>query len=167
MGAGVVAIYAGACCVAAGAVCLAVYLWRSWRADAAPRRRLVWQALGMLALFLGNFAVAGGAVFGAIMIEARYTVSITNQSNVPLESAQVAGGGARAAFGDVLPGATVKRSFWIEHDGELILTGIHGTEKVDATVDEYVTNNRGGDKVVVLEMNGTVSTRDRHPRNPD
>ncbi len=121
----------------------------------------------MLALYLANFAVAGGAVFGAIMIETRYTVSITNHSDLPLESAQVAGGGVRLAFGDVPPGAAVKRSFWIEHDGILILTGIHGTEKVEATVDEYVTNNLGADKVVVLEANGTVSTRDRHPRNPD
>ena len=167
MAAGVVLIYAGVCCIAVGAVCLAVYLWRSWRAGAAPRRRIAWQALGVLALYLVNFVAAGGAVFGAIMIETRYTVSITNHSSVALESAQVAGGGVCAEFGNILPGATVKRSFWIENDGELVLTGTHGTRKVDATVDGYVTSNFGADLAVVLKTDGTVSTTDKRRRDPD
>ena len=91
MGAGMITIYAGIGCVAVGVACLAVYLWRSWRAEAARRRRLAWQAVGMLALFLANFAVAGGAVYGAIMIETRYTVSITNHSSLPLESSNKVG----------------------------------------------------------------------------
>ena len=107
MAAGVITIYVGMCAVAVGAVCLAVYLWQSWRSKAIARRRLVCQAIAVLGLFLANFLAAGGAAFAAIVIDTRYTVSVTNQTNVPLESARIEGGGVDVPLGIIAPGATV------------------------------------------------------------
>ena len=167
MAAGVITIYVGMCAVAVGAVCLAVYLWQSWRSKAIARRRLVCQAIAVLGLFLANFLAAGGAAFAAIVIDTRYTVSVTNQTNVPLESARIEGGGVDIPLGIIAPGATVKRSFRIEHDGKLVLKGAQGTKILEATIDGYVTNSLGGDKIVIIESNGTVNTKDRRPTNLD
>jgi len=167
MGAGVVTIYGGIAVIVGAAVCLVTYVWRSWRSRSVARGRLVWQTIGVLALFLANFVAAGGAVFGAVMIEARYTVAVSNQSDVPLGSTRVEGGGVSIEFGTIAPGATIKRSFWIEHDGELILNGMHGSSKIEASVDGYVTNNMGGDKLVVVEAGGTINVKDRRAKKPD
>jgi len=167
MVAGVFTIYAGLCSVGIGAICLVVYVWRSWRSGEIKHRSLVWQAVGTAALLLANFPAGVSVVMGAILIETRYTVTLTNQSDVPLKSAEVCGGGVDVRFGDVAPGATVVRSFWIKADGELVLTAIHGSNKVETTVEGYVTNGMGGDKIVVLDANGSVNIKDKHPRSPD
>jgi hypothetical protein len=167
MGTGIVTMYGGVAVIVGAAVCLASYVWRSWRSRSVARGRLAWQTIGVLVLLLANFVAAGAAVFGAVMIEARYTVSVSNQSNVPLESARVEGGGVNMDLGIIAPGATIKRSFWIEHDGELVLNGMHGSRKVEASIDGYVTNNIGGDKLVVVEADGTVNVKDRRAKKPD
>jgi len=165
--AGVITIYAGLCAIAVGAVCLAVYLWRSWRSGTVPRWRLVWQTVAVLALFLANFIAADAAVSGAMLIEARYTVSITNHSNVPFESARIEGGGVDISLGVIVPGATVKRSFWIEHDGALFLKATQGSRKIEATIEGYVTNGVGGDMIVVLQPDGIVNVKPRRRGNLD
>jgi len=167
MAAGVVTIYVGMCSVAVGAGCLGFYLRRSWRSQAVPRRRLVWQTVAVLALFLVNFVAAGAAVLGAMVIESKYTVAVTNQSAEPFRSARIEGGGVAIELGVIAPGKTIKRSFWIEQDGELVLRAKQGTAELEATIDGYVTNSLGGNKVVVLEADGTVNVRDRHPRSLD
>ena len=163
MAAGVVTIYVGRCSVAVGAACLAIYLWKSWRSRTVRRRRLAWQATAVVVLFLANFIVAGAAVSWAMVIDSRYTVFVANQSDAPLESVRIEGGGVDISLGTVEPGKIVKRSFWIRHEGKLVLTGIHGTERIEATVDGYVSNSLGGDKAVVLGENGVVSSRDQRP----
>ena len=159
--AGVVTLQIGICAVAAGIVCLVIYLVLARRSGQIDRRRLARQAVGVLALYLIGFAAAGGAVVGGIMIETRYTVSITNHSEFPLRETTVEGGGVSAVFGDIPPGRTTKRSFWIETDGTLVLTGLHDSQNVQMTIDEYVTNNQGGNRAVVLDQSGAISVRDR------
>jgi hypothetical protein len=51
----------------------------------------------------------------------------------------------RESFGDIPPGETVARSFWIKGDGELLLTATYGTEQIEVVVDPYVTNSLGAD----------------------
>jgi len=163
MMAGIITIYVGVCSVAVGAVCLAIYLWKSWRSRTVLRRRLLWHAIAILALYAANFVGASAAVAGVFFLESRYTVSVVNESNIPLQAAKLEGGGVEVSLGDMPSGVTVKRSFFIEHDGELVLTGIHGTRRIEATVDGYVTNSLGGDKIVVLSGIGVVNTSDRQP----
>lgn len=165
--AGFLTIFAGIGAVGIGTICLVVYTERSWRSREIERRRLVWQAVGTGALLLANFPAAAGAVVGAELIETCYTVTFTNQSDVTLESARLQGGGVNLSLGDVAPGATVKKSFWVGQDGELVLTGKHGTARVDAIVEGYVTNGLGGDKMVVLDADGSVNVKDRRSGIPD
>ena len=114
MAAGMITIYAGLASVMVGLICLAIYLWRNWRSTAVPRRRLVGQATVLTGLFLANFVAAGGFVYGAIMIETRYNLSIMNQGNEPLQAVYIHGGGINVEFGDIATGKTVKRAFRIE-----------------------------------------------------
>ena len=108
MAVGVITIYAGLCSVGVGAVCLAIYVWRTWRSAAVSRRRVVWQSIALAGLFLANFIAAGGFVYGAIMIETRYNLSITNHSGEPLRAVRVDGGGVSIRFEDIPAGQTAK-----------------------------------------------------------
>lgn len=159
--AGIFTIYAGICAVAIGLICFVIYIMRSWRSRAIPRRRLMWQTIGVLGLFLANFVMAGGAVSGSIMIDTLYTVRIVNQSSVPLESACIRGGGVEIYVGSVPVGKTVRRSFWIRYDGTLILTGTHGSKVVTETIAGYVTYHSGGDKTVIVDNEGHITAKDR------
>jgi len=161
--AGVLTILAGSWAVTFGSVFLVGHLWRSRRSRTVPGRRLVWQAIAVVALYVANFIGAGAAIWGVIAIETRYTVSITNRSEAPLEFARIEGGGLDIRFGTIAPGETVKHSMWIEQDGELVLKGTHGTEEIDATIDVLVMERFGEDKIVVLEADGTVKSSDRCP----
>ena len=161
MFAGVVTIYAGLCSVFFGVICLAIHLRRNWLSSEVPGHRLAWQAIAVIGLFLANFVAAGCFVFGAALIETRYHLSITNQSNETLQAAHVEGGGVSILFGDIVPGQTVKRAFWIDGEGELVLTATLGERKVVAVVDGYVTDCMGNDAKVTVEASGEVLTQDR------
>lgn len=161
MPAGVIVIYAGLCSIAVGVICLAIYLWKSWRSQVVPRRRLILQAASLTGLFLANFIAAGGFVYGAIMIESRYNLSITNHGDKPLQAVRINGGGVNVELGDIASGETVKHAFWIEHDGELLLTAKQGGEKIEAVVDGYVTNSMGSDIRVTVDASGKVIAEDK------
>lgn len=156
MAAGLFTIFAGLFCVVVGLVCLASYVWSNWHSPVIPRRRLKWQAAAMIALFIANFLAAGGYVSGAIKIQTRYSLSITNQGKEILRGARVDGGGIGVQYGDIAPGQTVQRGFWIEQDGSLVLTATQGGKKVEATVDGYVTASMGGDTDVKVDGAGEV-----------
>jgi hypothetical protein len=161
MAAGVIVLFAGVSAVACGVVCLAWYVWGAWRSQSVPDGRLACQTIAVLGLFLTNFLAARAAVWGGLAIHTRYTVSITNRSAVPLESARVEDGGVSISLGTIQPGATVKRGFWVEQEGELFLRGTQGGETVEAVIDGYVAPNLGGDATVGLEADGTVSVEHR------
>ena len=161
MFAGLMTIYAGMCAIGVGTILLATHVWLSWRQREIARRRLIIQTIAVLALFAVNFLAAGGAVAGALAIDSRYTVSVTNQSAVPLQSVRAEGGGVAVDLGDVPPGETVTQSFWIVHDGQLALSGRYGSKEVHAIIDGYVTNGVGGDVTVSLDTNGDVSVSER------
>lgn len=156
MAAGVITIYAGLASVVVGLICLAIYLWRNWRSSEVPRRYLVWQTTSLIILFLANFVAAAGFVYGAIMIETRYHLSITNGGNEPLRNVRVGVGPFGVDFGDIPAGETRKKSFWIEGEGELRLTATRGGRQIEAVADGYVTCNMGGDVKVTVNSLGEV-----------
>jgi hypothetical protein len=161
MNAGLITIYGGIAVVAGALVFLASYVLGSWRSRSVPRRRLVWQTIGVIILLLANFAAAGAAVVGAVLLETRYTLSVTNQSNVAIDSARVDGGGVNLDLGVIAPGATVQRTFRIAREGELVLHGTQGAKKIETSIDGYVTPNLGGDKSIVVAADGTVIIKDQ------
>jgi hypothetical protein len=161
MAAGVITIYAGLASIVVGLICLAIYLWRNWRSSELPRRRLVWQTTLLIALFLANFVAASGFVYGAIMIETRYHLSITNGGKEPLQDVRVRVGTFGVDFGDIPAGETRKKGFWIEGEGELVLTATQGGQQLEAVADGYVTPNLGGDVEVTVNPSGEVVAEDQ------
>lgn len=162
MFAGVLLIKAGIISVAAGAVCLGIWFRRASRAR-VPRRLVIRRTAAVLALFASNFVAAAGAVAGALYLETRYTVSVTNASHATLHEVRIHGGGVDEGLGSIAPGKTARCSFWIDHDGELVLTARRGPETIEADVEGYVTNGMGGDAAVTVGDGGAVEVHHRRP----
>lgn len=164
--AGLITIDAGLCSVFVGAICLAIYLWRNRQSTAVPRQRLVWQAAASMGLILANFIAAGGYLVGASIIMDHYHLSIRNGSSEPLRDVRVEGPGASLEYGEIHPGQTVKRSFWIDGEGMLLLTATRGGEKIKALVDSYITNGSGTHKLFVVGASGEVPAEEKRTGLP-
>lgn len=160
--AGIYTLFAGICSIAAGTVCAAIYLWRAWRSKDRSYRHLVRQALGIAGLYSANFVVSAGIVLAVFVITFTYTVWVTNHSELPLHSARVHGAGVDISLGEIPPGQSVKASFWIEHDGVLVLTATHGTDRLAVTIEE-VSNDVGGNKLVTFDASGEVKVTEKPP----
>jgi hypothetical protein len=147
-----------------GAGALAQFCSLAFRTPDLPRRRLWLSTLGGAALLLANFPVAAGLIAAAIAIETRYTVRVRNASQQPLSGVRVVGGGCDADFGTVAPGTVVRRSFWIQLDGELEFHAVSGATAHTETIDDYVTDGDGGDTTVTIDPDGTISISHERPR---
>jgi hypothetical protein len=158
--AGIITICAGTVCIALGAICLAIYMWRWRRSKDIPGRRLIRQAAALFCLFLANFVVAGGLLYSAIMIDSCYCVSVTNQNPLTLKSASIYGGGPDILFGDISPGSTVRRFFWVQREEMLMFEAMCGNDRVSAIVlDEYVTD--GINIAVTVDASRQVTIREK------
>lgn len=160
--AGIFTLYGGVAIFFIGAIALARFCWLAFRSPELPRRRLWLSTLGCAALLLSNFAVAGGITASVIAIETRYTVIVHNTSQQPLSGVRVFGGGCEADFGTIPPGGVVRRSFWIQHDGELEFRAVSGATTHSKTIDGYVTNNMGGHTTVTINPDGTISVSNKN-----
>jgi hypothetical protein len=163
---GVVVLFGGLACFAAGAIALGRFCGLGLRAPELPRRRLWLRTIGAGALLLSNFPVAGAIIYGAVAIETCYTVLIRNDSERQLEGVRVVGGGCDISFGSVPPGDDVRRRFWIEHADSLVLQVSGRSPEV---IDGYVCANMGGHTTVTIRPDGTASVdwaRDGPPRAP-
>jgi hypothetical protein len=151
-----------------GAGSLLAYVSLMAWAERVDRRRVIWQTIGTAALLLVNFPVAAGILTAVEAIESRYTVTVTNESDIPLQAARLQGGGIDIDLGDIAPGASVRRGFWIEADGELRLVSRLGSREFSESVDGYVTGGIGADMAVTVRPDGTVAVTDlRHPDGRD
>lgn len=139
MSAGVIVIYAGIALFLLGLFCL----WRFNSADPAlPNRKFAVS----LCLLIANFFVAAAIVIAAIFISTSYTVIIVNESGIPLDAVMVSGGGVSIDFGQIPIGNHVKRTFYIDTDGELNCQYILAGANQVVQIDGYVTGNLGGYK---------------------
>jgi len=162
--AGGITIQAGLCSVALALVCQAIYLWRNWHSMEITRLRLAWQTAALVALVIMNFVFAAGFVCGAMMIEARYNLSITNEGSESLSHVRVGVGECGVVFEDIPAGETRKKGFWIDRDGELVLTATRNGQPIEAVVDGDVSNGLGGsgrDIKVTIDPSGEVAVEDQ------
>lgn len=155
--AGFYTLFGGVVIFLVGVVALACYCGQAFQAPNLPRRRLWLSTIACAGLLLSNFPVAGGIIVAVAAIESRYTVTIHNASQQPLNDVRVFGGGCDESLGSIPPGDTARRSFWVEHDDELKLHAISGTAVHKETIDGYVTNGMGGHTTVTLNLDGTIS----------
>jgi hypothetical protein len=160
--AGIFTLYGGVAIFLIDAIALARFCGLAFRTPELPRRRLWLSTLGCAALLLSNFAVAGGITASVIAIETRYTVTVHNASQQPLSGVRVFGGGCEADFGTIPPGGIVRRSFWIQHDGELGFRAVSGATTHTKTIDGYVTNGMGGQTTVTINPDGTISVSNKN-----
>ena len=159
--AGLVMLIVGPCLILWGLICLMAYVRHAWRTASGFRRRLAWQATGVLGLYMANFVAAGSFVYAAYVIESWYFLSITNSGDVPLEGVRVEGGGVSVSFGDIAMGETVKRSFLIRDYGELVLTARRGEERIEPVINGYLIPDLGVDQAVTVDATGGVSVQRR------
>lgn len=162
MMAGIFTLYGGVAVFFIGAIALVRFFWLAVRTPELPRRGLWLSTLGCAALLLSNFAVAGGITASVIAIETRYTVVVHNTSRQPLSGVRVFGGGCEADFGTIPPGGIVRRSFWIQHDGELEFRAVSGATTHSESIDGYVTNSMGGYTTVTINPDDTISVSNNH-----
>ncbi|MEP6671006.1 MAG: hypothetical protein ABJF10_17735 [Chthoniobacter sp.] len=157
MTAGIFTLYGGVAFFLVGVVALGRFCWLALRTPGLPRRPLWLSTVGCAALLLSNFPVAGGIAATAIRIETRYTVTVHNTSPQPLSGVRVFGGGCEADFGAFAPGGVVRRSFWIEREGELKFQAGSGAATQATTIDGYVIPSVGGHVTVTIKPDGTIS----------
>ena len=160
MMAGLYTIYGGVPIFLIGVVALTRFCWLASRTPDLPRRRLRISVICCAGLLLSNFPVAAAIVVGAVMIDTRYIVTVHNASSQPLDDVRVSGGGCEVDFGTISPGATLRRSFWVQCDGELDFCASSGSVRYNKTIDGYVTNGMGGNTSVIVGPQGTISVAD-------
>lgn len=161
MMAGMFTLFGGVAVFFIGAIALVCFFWLAFRTPELPRRRLWLSTLGCAALLLSNFAVAGGITASVIAIETRYTVVVHNTSQLPLSGVRVFGGGCEADFGTIPPNGIIRRSFWIQHDGELEFRAVSGATTHSQTIDGYVTRNMGGHTTVNINPDAMISVSNK------
>ncbi len=104
-----------------------------------------------------HFPFAVGSTATVIAIATRYTVVVHNDSQQPLDSVSVFGGGCDKSLGSIPSGGNIRHSFWIQHDDELNFRALSGTTIYTKTIDDYVTNGMGGHTTVTINPDGTIS----------
>jgi hypothetical protein len=167
MGAGWFTLYAGLILVAVGAIALGRYRWlASLCSSKMTDRRFRLSTCACAGLLLSNFPVAAGIIVAAVAIETGYTVVVKNASQAPLDHVRVVGGGCEMDYGSILPGQAVRRTCWIQHDGELNFSASGGGTKYAVQIDGYVTNGMGGYKTVTIKPDSAISVSDQHDKQP-
>jgi hypothetical protein len=157
--AGIVWLFIGTAAVLVGIGLLVVYICVAVRAGHVRGRRLASQAAGIIGLYLANFAIASIVVVGVMTVmnlAARYTVTIINETHTVLDEARLRGPFIHVEYGSIAPGSEVSRTFLIQQDGSLVLTGKLGDKQLEETVVHYVTSGVVGRDRVTIKPGGEV-----------
>jgi hypothetical protein len=121
------------------------------------RRRRRFATFGCAGLLLLNIPAAGGIITAVMAIETLYTVVVRNTTQNSVDNVRVFGGGCDVSFGSIPPQRAARRSFWIQHDGQLEFRAEAGSATYAITIDDYVTQNEGGQKTVTINSDATTS----------
>ena len=155
--AGMVTIFAGVVLFVVGGICLLVH--NAKRGSSTPTG--FWQSpkvsvVACLLLFL-NFPVAAVYTTAAIDFKYRFYVTVQNAGNQQIESFVVTGGGVEIEFGPIAPNTTVRRSFNIAHEGELLFrTTSDGIESTGIVYEYIWETNLGGRRRVLINPDHTI-----------
>jgi hypothetical protein len=160
--AGILTLAAGPVLCAFAFLNLSHFLWLARREpDLSPRRRRL-AVFWCGSLLLANFPVAVGIIYAVIEIESAYTVVIHNGSAQPLDGVRVGGGGCDVYFGSIPPQGVARRSFWIQHDGELSFHATSGTIFYALSPLGYITNGAGGYRTINVNPDRTILVTDEY-----
>jgi hypothetical protein len=120
------------------------------------RATTVVRTIALRSLLLAAMPMAAVAVVSCAGSRASYTIRVVNQDSLPLDSVIIAGGGAEARFGSILPGREARRTFTLDHDALLFLTGLRGQLPVRVIVGAYVSRGPAARADVVVTRGGEL-----------
>ena len=143
MFAGILTVLVGIAVFVIGLDCLATYVWDVSRSKRMIDHRTLLKSLAADGLLAINLPVAVAIIVTVEAITIRCVVTVINTSQVKVDSFRVSGGGVDVYYGMIPAGATKRRGFNIQHEGELVYTGKHGTKPLEGMVDDYVANDFG------------------------
>jgi hypothetical protein len=155
--AGMLVFYMGIGCCCYGYACLFQYWQEETKQPNASRKRIRMAALGGIILLSSNFVVAFGVMACVAATRSCFVVEVSNASHQMLTDVKASGGGCEIAFGEIVPGGSAKRRFWIQTDGQLLLKGMMANAPFQIVIEGYVTNGIGGSKTVAFREDGTIA----------
>ena len=156
---GIFVLYTGFASVVSGLVLLALWVLRRIRSGDWAREQLMGRTIFAAIVLVINFPAAGLILWTTYNLSTRYTVVVRNYGSASIESGAITGGGVSLEIGSIEPGASVTKRFHVGHDGTLRFSGEQGGRKLQMVVDDYVTNDGGGQKQIDIFPDGTVQVR--------
>ena len=156
---GIFVLYTGFASVVSGLVLLTFWVLRRIHSDDWAREQLMGRTIFVAIVLVINFPVAGLILWTTYNLSTRYTVVVRNNGSASMESGAITGGGVSLDLGSIDPGASVTKRFRIGQDGILMFSGEQGGRKLQIVVDDYVTNDGGGQKKIDIFPDGTVQVR--------
>jgi len=165
MAIGVLTLVGGTGCFLGGTLSLARYVILSRRepARAHPRWRVRAAFAGVLLAV--NWPAAGAIVVAAQAVHSTYRVEIRNGLEAPVTDIRLLLGGTHTSLGDLAPGARRTISFRDWGEGGLDIRAAVNGAPVSGTVDAYVIQGQGGDRIVTVRPGPRLEIVDR--RRPD
>lgn len=152
--AGLLTIVAGIAAFFAGMFSLAAHLRDEWKFGRTPAGRLGLQGMLIGSLLLLNFPAAAFFTISAVEVMERYTVSVHNECDIPIESLVVSAPGVDVELGPIAPGQRVQHHFHVQSDGALTFNARQQGIQFGGVVEGYVTNGVGGIKSIRVIKNG-------------
>jgi hypothetical protein len=137
-GVGLLTLSGGAVLLGIGVVCLIVFLALLRRCAPDVRSRWTRRGFILLGLLVLNIPVAMGCAAVGIWLMNRFTVTVTNRSETPVENLQVQVPGHTWDAGTVAPGATVSRTFSVNGRGDLAFIATHRGRQVVGQAGGYL-----------------------------
>jgi hypothetical protein len=95
-------------------------------------------------------------LFAVIFVFAPYWVDLSNHHAQAVTQIRIHGGGVDLACGDLAPGASLSRVFWIQGDGTLKMEAKIGGRLIEEEIDGYVTSGVGGDLEIEMDDKGVL-----------
>ena len=154
---GLCALAGGAVAVAAGAGFLVAHV------VGLGGRAVAWGAairgvLAPAAFLVLVTAVGLGLAGSALRLMETFVVEVRNESDVPIDRIEVAGGGgAGHVWTDLAPGAQASATLRIQRDGVLEYRATVGDAQHDGVAEGYVTPGLSGKALVRYRADGTFS----------
>ena len=153
--AGLYALLGGLVLFVMGIIALLIWFFKT-NQPGLPRRPGVIVSAGVL---LANFPVAAAIIWGVLVIQSTYYLTIKNNSTALLSEVHFYGQGYDLHIGTILPNEKRKLKLHPEVSGEssLNLKGKCGNNVFTNMVEGYFESGYGGKAVVTVGLDGKIS----------
>lgn len=142
-----------------GLVCVTVFYVGLRRCD--PELRGAWRprAARIATLLVGNVPIAVVCAVVGIYLTGLFRVTLVNGSDAPITQITVTSPGETVQVARLDPGESRRVYLSIDNDGEVMLTATQNGERIQESIDGYVTNGMGGKAAVTFTRAGRAVKR--------